>query len=106
MPENAFPNRDVKICRLLNPYNSMTEKDKNELGLKDVIETQLYNDWSSDDGVIKNEVHYSLLGYIYADENDVLRIVRNGTIERQNRQPIQQSTISLLSAISFPYLRT
>ncbi|NBJ06261.1 RagB/SusD family nutrient uptake outer membrane protein [Alistipes sp. Z76] len=100
IPENAFPNRDVKICRLLNPYNSMTEKDKNELGLKDVIETQLYNDWSSDDGVIKNEVHYSLLGYIYADENDVLRIVRNGTIERCP-EPATNPTVDNLPVVRY-----
>lgn len=78
LPENAFPNQDVKVLRLLNPYKLMTQKEANALGLKNVTSRNYISDWAGEDSP-KNEIHYSFLGYIYSDEYDRMWIINNGT---------------------------
>ncbi|WP_289752705.1 RagB/SusD family nutrient uptake outer membrane protein [uncultured Duncaniella sp.] len=70
-PENVFPNQSVKVCRILNPYRTMSSAEANALGLSNVREDII--EWSKE-GVIRNEIRFSLRGYIYmtpeeGDEN-------------------------------------
>ncbi|MDE6037161.1 MAG: RagB/SusD family nutrient uptake outer membrane protein [Duncaniella sp.] len=76
LPESAFPNQDVKICRILNPYSMMNQTQANAVA-KGAVSRNYINAWVNDE-TPKNEIHFSLLGYIYADENDWLKIVDNG----------------------------
>lgn len=77
-PTTAFPNSDMKVTRLLNPYKYMSPSEKNALGLKNVTETSIYPEWASEDGV-KGEVQNSLLGYIYQHpQTGNIMIVKNG----------------------------
>lgn len=78
LSESVFPNRDIKVLRLLNPYVQMTQKEVNALGLKNVVSRNYFMDWVNEDSP-KNEIHYSFLGYIYSDEYDRLWIMNNGT---------------------------
>lgn len=68
-PENVFPNQNVKVCRILNPYKTMSSAEANALGLSNVREDII--EWSKE-GVIRNEIRFSLRGYIYMtpDEGD------------------------------------
>lgn len=70
VPFWAFPNSELKICRVLNPYHFMDEKEKNALGIKDVISDLYFNNWADGEQNIRNEIHYANYGYIYADQND------------------------------------
>lgn len=83
IPESAFPaNTTMKVVRILNPYKLMTEPEANAMGYKDMAKTALFSDWSSDN-TIKNEVRYSLLGYIYLDENENFWIVKGPNNQRE-----------------------
>ena len=64
------------------------------------------NIWSSQDGVLKNEVLYSLFGYIRGDEDGSIKIVNNGAvvnfdIDTQN----PEATVQQLPAVRYllPY---
>lgn len=80
LPESAFPNRDVKICRILNPYKFMSTAEKNALGLKDVLEQHVYSDWGTEEyPYVKTEIQNSLRGYLYIDaQSGNSYIVDNG----------------------------
>ncbi len=68
-PKNVFPNQEVKVCRILNPYRVMSSAEANALGLTGVREDII--EWSKE-GSIRNEIRFSLRGYIYLtpDEGD------------------------------------
>ena len=64
------------------------------------------NIWSSQDGVLRNEVLYSLFGYIRGDEDGSIKIVNNGAvvnfdIDTQN----PEATVQQLPAVRYllPY---
>ncbi len=81
VPETSFPtNQNIHVCNIVNPYTYMTQPQANALGLKNMGYTDLFADWSSDN-TIKNEVRFSLLGYIYCDETENIRIVDNGVLK-------------------------
>ncbi|MDE6813652.1 MAG: RagB/SusD family nutrient uptake outer membrane protein [Duncaniella sp.] len=70
-PESVFPNQNVKVCRVLNPYRTMSSAEVNGLGLSNVRQDIV--EWSKE-GNIRNEIRFSLRGYIYmtpeeGDEN-------------------------------------
>lgn len=78
VPESAFPtSQAIHVVNIVNPYSYMTQTQANALGLKNMGYTDLFADWSSD-YTIKNEVRFSLMGYIYCDELENMRIIDNG----------------------------
>ena len=89
LSERQFPNREMNICWALNPYETLDPKvfNKYKAEYGDIIDvkewqTELFFDWVDDGtGEIKNEIRYSLLGYMYMTENGVLQIVRNGVAQ-------------------------
>lgn len=81
VPETTFPtSQSIHVVNIVNPYSLMTQTEANALGLKNMGFTDLFADWSNDN-TIKNEVRYSLLGYIYCDEFENMRIIDNGTVK-------------------------
>ncbi len=88
--KNVFPNQTVKVCRILNPYKTMSSAEANALGLSNVREDIV--EWSKE-GVIRNEIRFSLRGYIYmtpdeGDENGaggVVMINDNGRFAMDSR---------------------
>lgn len=89
-PQNVFPNQDVKICRILNPYKTMSSSEVNAMGLRDVRQDII--EWSKE-GSIRNDLRFSLRGYIYmtpdeGDENGaggVVMINDNGRFAMDSR---------------------
>ncbi|MDE6685218.1 MAG: RagB/SusD family nutrient uptake outer membrane protein [Duncaniella sp.] len=84
LSEEQFPNREMNICWALNPYKTMLPAQFNvyKAEYKDIPTSDWQSEdffaWVTDEGEIRNEIRYSLLGYIYVSETGVLQIVRNG----------------------------
>lgn len=86
LDERRFPNTEMKICWILNPYDKTPNPTKKEW--QDVFRNIKKDDWKeedpfpwSNDGEIKNEIRYSLLGYIFMDELGTVKWIRNGQEE-------------------------
>ena len=124
-----FPNSNLYMLYIVNPWtagiqpSSKPEDYFANLGLpyepvsaraitgqtssaKDVAWGNSENIWSSQDGVLKNEVLYSLFGYIRGDEDGSIKIVNNGAvvnfdIDTQN----PEATVQQLPAVRYllPY---
>lgn len=80
--ESAFPNEGMKVCRILNPQNGYEQVANiktlaNSLGIT-TYNTVEYMKWVDGEDMIRNEVRYSQLGYIYMDESDRIYIIENG----------------------------
>ena len=124
-----FPNSNLYMLYIVNPWtpddqpSSKPEDYFANLGLpyepvsaraitgqtssaKDVAWGNSENIWSSQDGVLRNEVLYSLFGYIRGDEDGSIKIVNNGAvvnfdIDTQN----PEATVQQLPAVRYllPY---
>lgn len=124
-----FPNSNLYMLYIVNPWSSDEQPSSKpedyfaNLGLsyepvsarditgqtssaKDVAWGNSENIWSSQDGVLKNEVLYSLFGYIRGDEDGNIKIVNNGAvvnfdIDTQN----PEATVQQLPAVRYllPY---
>ncbi|MDE5693774.1 MAG: RagB/SusD family nutrient uptake outer membrane protein [Duncaniella sp.] len=87
LSEKQFPNREINICWALNPYKVLDPKEFNKYKAEynDIPtsewQTELFFEWVDGEGEIKNEIRYSMLGYMYVNETGVLKIVRNGKEE-------------------------
>jgi len=87
LSEAQFPNSDMKICWAINPYKSMKPAEFNEIKKEyDKItvtdwQQEEYFPWVDGDGNIRNEIRYSMRGYIYMTDMGMLRIIRNGNEE-------------------------
>ena len=84
LDERQFPNREMNICWALNPYKLLDPKVFNKYKAEyDDIPTsewqsETFFEWVDGEGELRNEIRYSLLGYMYVSETGVLNIVRNG----------------------------
>ena len=124
-----FPNSNLYMLYIVNPWTADVQPSSKpedyfaNLGLpyepvsaraitgqtssaKDVAWGNSENIWSSKDGVLKNEVLYSLFGYIRGDEDGSIKIVNNGAvvnfdIDTQN----PEATVQQLPAVRYllPY---
>ena len=124
-----FPNSNLYMLYIVNPWTPDIKPSSKpadyfaNLGLpyepvsaraitgqtssaKDVDWGNSVNIWSSQDGVLKNEVLYSLFGYIRGDEDGNIKIVNNGAvvnfdIDTQN----PEATVQQLPAVRYllPY---
>ena len=124
-----FPNSNLYMLYIVNPWSADVQPSSKpedyfaNLGLsyepvsarditgqtssaKDVAWGNSENIWSSQDGVLKNEVLYSLFGYIRGDEDGSIKIVNNGAvvnfdIDTQN----PEATVQQLPAVRYllPY---
>ena len=124
-----FPNSNLYMLYIVNPWTPDIKPSSKpadyfaNLGLpyepvsaraitgqtssaKDVAWGNSENIWSSQDGVLKNEVLYSLFGYIRGDEDGSIKIVNNGAvvnfdIDTQN----PEATVQQLPAVRYllPY---
>ena len=124
-----FPNSNLYMLYIVNPWTPDVQPSSKpadyfaNLGLpyepvsaraitgqtssaKDVAWGNSENIWSSQDGVLKNEVLYSLFGYIRGDEDGSIKIVNNGAvvnfdIDTQN----PEATVQQLPAVRYllPY---
>ncbi len=87
LSEEQFPNREINICWALNPYKVLDPKEFNKVKAEynDIPtsewQTELFFEWVDGEGELKNEIRYSLLGYMFVNETGVLKIVRNGKEE-------------------------
>ena len=124
-----FPNSNLYMLYIVNPWTADVQPSSKpedyfaNLGLpyepvsaraitgqtssaKDVAWGNSVNIWSSQDGVLRNEVLYSLFGYIRGDEDGSIKIVNNGAvvnfdIDTQN----PEATVQQLPAVRYllPY---
>ena len=124
-----FPNSNLYMLYIVNPWSADVQPSSKpedyfaNLGLsyepvsarditgqtssaKDVAWGNSVNIWSSQDGVLNNEVLYSLFGYIRGDEDGSIKIVNNGAvvnfdIDTQN----PEATVQQLPAVRYllPY---
>lgn len=124
-----FPNSNLYMLYIVNPWTADVQPSSKpedyfaNLGLpyepvsaraitgqtssaKDVAWGNSENIWSSQDGVLRNEVLYSLFGYIRGDEDGNIKIVNNGAvvnfdIDTQN----PEATVQQLPAVRYllPY---
>lgn len=87
LSESQFPNSEMKICWAINPYENILPAQFNEIKKEysDIPatdwQTEDYFAWKDGDDEIRNEVRYSLRGYIYMTDMGMLRIIRNGAEE-------------------------
>ncbi len=81
---SQFPNSDIEICWIVNPYRRMTSSELNAIKAqhKDIPNANWvgedYFAWVDGDNEIRDQIRYSLRGYIYMTEMGVLNIVDNG----------------------------
>lgn len=104
--ENVFPNQSVKVCRILNPYRQMSSAEANSLGLSNLREDLV--EWSKD-GQIRNEIRFSLRGYIYMTPEEgnedgpggVVVINNNGKFAMDTRDLASKPDASTLPVIRY-----
>ena len=125
-----FPNSNLYMLYIVNPWTADVQPSSKpedyfaNLGLpyepvsaraitgqtssaKDVAWGNSENIWSSQDGVLKNEVLYSLFGYIRGDEDGSIKIVNNGAvvnfdIDTQNPEAIVQQLPAVRYLLPYP----
>lgn len=97
-----FPNEVLHDCYILNPFLPMAKPspakpaeyfaangielvprtDREISGLSTSSNTQEFKtaetNWYNDNGTLKNEILYSLLGFISGDENNIIKVYENG----------------------------
>lgn len=81
IPFEQFPNSDIKICWMLNPYSKepsikLKEWQNNfdDIPSKNWLNVEHYS-WTTSDGDLRNEIRYSLRGYIYVDRIGIERLI-------------------------------
>lgn len=78
---SQFPNKEMKICWMLNPYtrNPVPDLKTWQATFKEIPKTDWLNvehyTWVDNDSRVRNEIRYSLRGYIYMDELNLHHIV-------------------------------
>ena len=83
LPVNQFPNNDIKICWMLNPYCPSGKMSPTLTEWQTAFTSSAKNTWVTDnyqytwesDGNVKNEIRYSLRGYIYMNDLDQQRLI-------------------------------
>jgi len=84
LTESQFPNSEMNITWILNPYRSMTSAEVNAIKKQypKIKNTEWINEdyfgWVDGDNEIRNEVRYALRGFIFMDRTGMVRIVDNG----------------------------
>lgn len=102
LPVNQFPNQDVKVARILNPYEYAK---KNDFSTVSNLEDAEYMNWAKE-GSIKNEIHFSHRGYIYLGNgttglDGVVYINNNGNFVMDNINPSSFPTAKDLPVIRY-----
>lgn len=92
-PEYVFPNQSVKVCRILNPYRTMSTADATAA---DSRFTNSELGWSKE-GSINDNVRYSLRGYIYMTPNEGNEDGPGGTVVINNNGKFSIDTRDLAS---------
>lgn len=77
MPFYSFPNSEMEICWMINPYSQFTNPKAlsswqqvfTDIPKLNWISESHYA-WKNDDETPKNEIRYSLRGYIYVDKTE------------------------------------
>ena len=106
LSEWQFPNSDMQICWALNPYELMLPSEFN--AIKKEYSTIPSSDWQQEEyfawvdgeGEIRNEIRYSLRGYIYMTDMGLLRIIRNGN-EENPKTPSAEITADDLPVVRY-----
>ncbi|MDE6415977.1 MAG: RagB/SusD family nutrient uptake outer membrane protein, partial [Duncaniella sp.] len=100
IPFCAFPNNDIKIVWILNPY---CKEAKMQPTLKEwqtkfstIPNSDWFNEaqysWTDGDGNVRDEIRYSLMGYIFYNELDQQKLIDgNGN---ETSVPMPDSSIS------------
>lgn len=101
-PIYQFPNQEVKVARILNPYTSARKNDFSTISNLEDVE---YMAWAKE-GVIRNEIHFSLRGYIFLGNgttglDGAVYINRNGNFEMDNITPASFPTAENLPVIRY-----
>ena len=87
LTEAQFPNDAMNITWILNPYRSMTSAEVNTIKKQypKIKNTEWVNEdyfgWVDGDNEVRNEVRYSLRGFIYMDKGGTVRVVESRTSE-------------------------
>ena len=126
-PDPDFPNRSVYMFYVANPYDGSFKNptgkapakyfDDNDLdfdpvsaktitGLSTASNTIGWTvptvSWSNDDGTPKNQIVYSLYGYIRIDQGGNIVVVDNGVAQKFNINPDDaQANINRLPAVRY-----
>lgn len=76
--EAEFPNQSVKVVRIANPYKKIPATEGTALN---ITKADCFNWYSEDLSGPRQDFLYSMLGYIYCDENSMgdHKIMENGT---------------------------
>ena len=81
MTNKQFPNSEMKICWMLNPYTRSLVPAKKvwqdtfkEIAAKDFVDEEQYK-WVDGENEPRNEIRYSLRGYIYLDQRGMQRLI-------------------------------
>ena len=106
LSEWQFPNNEMQICWALNPYELMLPAEFN--AIKKEYSTIPSSDWQQEEyfawvdgeGEIRNEIRYSLRGYIYMTDMGLLRIIRNGN-EENPKTPSAEITADDLPVVRY-----
>lgn len=87
MEERQFPNKDMKICYMLNPYAKISSTEMAAEKAKfETIPSSRWEDeeifawWDNDESEPKNEIRYSLLGFIQYSPQGSIRLNQNGAL--------------------------
>lgn len=105
-----FPNSELKVVKILNPYNKLASNDPLVTGnplFRAAGDSPL--NWFDDDaGYPKSELLYSFYGYIYYNEDTgIVQINNNGTYQ-MSPEPTSAPTVESLPVVRYilPYPRT
>lgn len=104
--ESQFPNSEMQVCWVLNPYEMMLPSAFNDIKKEysnipsSEWQQEDYFAWVDGEGEIRNEIRYSLLGYIYMTDMGLLRIIRNGN-EENPKTPSAEITADDLPVVRY-----
>ena len=109
--DKQFPNSDIKVCWILNPYEKMssaqiaTEKAKYYRHSSSDWTDEAYFAWWNDDAQEpKDEIRYSLLGYIQYSPTGMIYLMDNGNT-KICPDPSENPTVDELPVVRYilPY---
>jgi len=84
LDDRQFPNKEMTICWALNPYEKVSSaelnKMKTELGFaqSDFTDEDMFGWWNEDNQEPKDEIRYSLLGFIQFSPTGSINLMKDG----------------------------
>lgn len=114
--ERQFPNKEIKVCWLINPYekysstalaeakNKYTKLGSASIPTSSWTDEDIFAWWNEDAQEPKDEIRYSLLGFIQYSPSGSINLMRNGRLDNCP-DPSENPTVDQLPVVRYilPY---